>query len=80
MRYFIEDFGPLLGAAQEGEGIRLRDLQKTLGDLHDEWRLRKWLRRQYKCYLVTDEMLTCLKTHERQLLKRIRRLRDLARA
>ena len=40
MRYFIEDFGPLLGAAQEGEGVRLRDLQKTLGDLHDEWRLR----------------------------------------
>lgn len=80
MRYFIEDFGPLLGAAQEGEGVRLRDLQKTLGDLHDEWRLRQWLRRQYKCYLVTGEMLSCLKAHERQLLKRIRRLRDLPRA
>jgi CHAD domain-containing protein len=79
-RYFLEDFGPLLGAAQEGDLIRLRDLQKTLGDLHDQWRLCQWLRGQYKCYLVTRELLTCLKAHKRQLLKRIRRLRDLPRA
>lgn len=79
-RYFLEDFGPLLGAAQEGDLVRLRVLQKTLGDLHDQWQLRQWLRGQYKCYLVTDELLTRLKAHERQLLKRIRRLRDLSRA
>ena len=79
-RYFLEDFEPLLGAAQEGDLVRLRGLQKTLGDLHDEWRLRQWLRGQYKCYLVTGEMLTHLKAHKRQLLKRIRHWQDLRRA
>jgi CHAD domain-containing protein len=79
-RYFLEDFGPLLGAAREGDLVRLRGLQKTLGDLHDESGLCQWLRGQYKCYLVTGEMLTLLKAHKRQLLKRIRRLRDVPRA
>jgi CHAD domain-containing protein len=78
-RYFLEEFGPLLGAAREGDLVRLRDLQKTLGDLHDEWRLGQWLREQYKCYLVTAEMLILLKAHKRRLLKRIRRLRDVPR-
>jgi CHAD domain-containing protein len=75
-RYFLEDYGSFLGAPWEGEMVQLRGLQKTLGDLHDEWQLRRWLRGQYKCYVVTNEMLTLLKAHKRQLLKRIRRLRD----
>lgn len=79
-RYFLEDFGPLLGATRDVDLVQLRRLQKTLGDLHDEWRLRRWLRGQYKCYLVTGEMLTRLKAHKRQLLKNLRRLRDLPRA
>jgi CHAD domain-containing protein len=79
-RYFLEDFGPLLAAPREGDLARLRGLQKTLGELHDEWQLRQWLRGQYKCYLVTGELLARLKAHEHHLLKRIRRLRDLSRA
>lgn len=75
-RYFLEDLGPLFGAPREGDLVRLRGLQKTLGDLHDEWQLRRWLRGQYKCYLVTGELLTQSKAHEHLLLKRIRRLRD----
>jgi CHAD domain-containing protein len=78
-RYFLEDFGSLLGAPREGDLVRLRDLQRTIGDLHDEWRLRQWLRTQYKCYVVTGEMFILLKAHKRQLLKRIRRLRDVPR-
>lgn len=56
--------------------VRLRSLQKTLGDLHDQRRLRQWLRGQYECYLVTGEMRTLLKAHKRHLLKRIKRLHD----
>lgn len=79
-RYFIEDFGPLLGTTREDDLIQLRGLQQALGDLHDDWRLRRWLRRQYRCYLVTGAMLTELKAHKRKLSKRIRRLRRLLRA
>ncbi len=74
-RYFVEDFGPLLGATSGRDDVpQLRELQKALGDFHDEWRLRKWLRTQYKSYLVTDAMRVLLKTRERKLLKKIRRL------
>jgi CHAD domain-containing protein len=73
-RYFVEDFGPLAGAAVEGELTKLRELQNALGDFHDEWCLRKWLRKQYKCYLATGAIRELLKVNERKLLKRIRRL------
>jgi CHAD domain-containing protein len=78
-RYFLEDFGPLIRTTQEPDLVQLRGLQKTLGDLNDEWRLRRWLRGQLKCYLVTRAILTELKPHKRKLLKRIRRLQDLGR-
>lgn len=74
-RYFAEDFGPLLGAPREVELTQLRRLQKVLGDLHDELRMGKWLRKQYKCHLVASAMLTLLKAHKRKLLKEFQRLR-----
>jgi CHAD domain-containing protein len=76
-RYFLENFGPLFGQLRAGESMQLRVLQKTLGDLHDEWQLRQWLRRQYRCYVVTGAMHIQLKAHKTQLLKRIRHARDL---
>jgi CHAD domain-containing protein len=77
-RYFLEEFGSLFGAAQPDELLQLRALQKSLGNLRDEWQLRRWLRGQYKSYLVTGEMRTLLKAHRRQLLKKIRRVQDLS--
>jgi CHAD domain-containing protein len=74
-RYFAEDFGPLLGAPSDVELTQLRRLQKVLGDLHDEWRMGKWLRKQYKCYLVTSAVLRLLKAHKRKLFKEIQRRR-----
>jgi CHAD domain-containing protein len=74
VRYFSEDFGPFVGKPTEGELAQLRELQRALGDLHDEWGLRKWLRKQYKCYLATGAMLDLLKKHKRKLLNEIRQL------
>jgi CHAD domain-containing protein len=78
-RYFAEDFGPILGTPIEADLGGLRDLQKLLGDSHDEWRLKKWLRNQYKCYLVTNALRGLLKSRKRKRLGQIRQLdRDLA--
>ena len=74
-RYFAEDFGPLLDVPREVELTQLRRLQKVLGDLHDEWRMGKWLRKQHKCHLVSSAMLTLLRAHKRKLLKELERLR-----
>jgi CHAD domain-containing protein len=80
-RYFGEDFGPILGTPIEADLAGLRDLQKLLGDFHDEWRLKKWLRKQYKCYLVTNALRGLLKSRRRKRLGQIRQLgRDLSRS
>ncbi len=80
-RYFAEDFGPILGTPIEADLAGLRDLQKLLGDFHDEWRLKKWLRNQYKCYLVTNALRGLLKSRKRKRLRQIRQLGgDLARS
>lgn len=71
-RYFAEDFGPLIRAPMEFELRSLRNLQKALGDLHDEWRLKKWLSKQYRCYLVAGALRELLKIRQRKLLKEIR--------
>jgi CHAD domain-containing protein len=76
-RYFLENFGPLLGQLRAGESMQLRILEKTLGNLHDEWQQRQWLGRQYRFYVVTRAMHIQLKAHKTQLLKRIRDARDL---
>jgi CHAD domain-containing protein len=76
-RYLTEDFGPILGVPIEAELAELRDLQKLLGDLHDEWRLKKWLRRQYKCYLVTGALRGLLKSRKRKRLEKIRQLGEV---
>lgn len=78
-RYFAEDFGPILGTPIEADLEGFRDLQRLLGDFHDEWRLKKWLRKQYKCYLVTNALRGLLKSRKRKRLGQIRQLgRDLA--
>jgi CHAD domain-containing protein len=73
-RYFAEDFGPLIGAPIAVDLARLRDLQQELGELHDGWRLRKWLKTQYRCYLATNALRELLKARKKKSLKRIRQL------
>ena len=77
-RYFAEDFGPILGTPIEADLAGLRDLQKLLGEFHDEWRLKKWLRKQYECYLVTNALRGLLNSRKGKRLRQIRQLgRDL---
>lgn len=73
-RYFVEDFGALGGAAT-ADSETLRGVQKTLGQLHDEWRLRKWLRRADAGGTAARVLREHLKTHERKLERRARRMR-----
>lgn len=74
VRYFAEDFGTLVGEPPSFERMQLRALQKLLGDLHDEWGLRAWLRRQYKSYLVAGAIGTLVKERKRERVKQVARM------
>jgi CHAD domain-containing protein len=74
MRYLDENFGGLLKASPDPELERLRQLQNRLGEFHDNWRLRKWLRSQDECQPIAKHLRDIINLRQKRLLKRIARL------
>jgi CHAD domain-containing protein len=74
MRYLDEDFGRLLSDSPDPELEQLRQLQNRLGEFHDNWRLRKWLRSQDKCRPIAEHLRVIIAMRQKRLLKRIARL------
>jgi CHAD domain-containing protein len=73
-RYLEEVFGPLLSMSQERELQRLRQLQDRLGEFHDNWCLRKWLRSQSGCHEIVNTLCDVVQTRQAELLKLIARI------
>jgi CHAD domain-containing protein len=74
MRYLDENFGGLLKDSPDPELERLRQLQNRLGEFHDNWRLRKWLRLQDECQPIAKHLRVIIDLRQKRLLKRIARL------
>ncbi len=72
-RYLCEDFGALLQLPHATALASLRQLQNRLGEFHDNWDLRKWLRLQSSCRPAADHIAHILDERQKQLLKKIRR-------
>ena len=73
-RYLDEIFGSLLTASPDGELEGLRQLQNRLGEFHDHWRLKKWLRAQSDCHSIAAKLRVIVNTRQARLLKIIGRL------
>jgi triphosphatase len=73
-RYLDELFGSLLSASPDRELASLRQLQNRLGEFHDNWRLKKWLRAQPDCRSSAAKLNVMLNTRQARLLKIIGRL------
>ena len=73
-RYLDEDFGSLMTRSPDRELKCLRQLQNRLGEYHDNWRLKKWLRTQAANQPIEPNLRTSVIAHQSQLLKKIRRL------
>jgi triphosphatase len=73
-RYLDEIFGSLLTTSPDRELASLRQLQNRLGEFHDNWRLKKWLRAQPDCRSIAAKLNVMLNTRQARLLKIIRRL------
>jgi len=74
LRYFDEIFGSLLTASPDRELEGLRQLQDRLGEFHDNWRFKKWLRAQPDCHSSTAKLRAIVNTRQARLLKKIARL------
>jgi CHAD domain-containing protein len=73
-RYLDELFGTLLTASPDRELESLRQLQNRLGEFHDNWRLKKWLRAQADCRSIAATLTVIVNTRQARLLKMIGRL------
>lgn len=73
-RYLDEDFGLLLPEIHEQSVERLRRLQSRLGEFHDNWSLRKWIRSQYARQPIAKHLCAIVDARQAQLLKNIGRL------
>jgi CHAD domain-containing protein len=73
-RYLDEDFGSLLSMSEDRELKRLRQLQDRLGQLHDNFQLKKWLRAQSRCQPFARNLCDVLDSRQSQLLKVIAHL------
>jgi len=74
LRYLDEVFGSLLTASPDRELEGLRQLQNRLGEFHDNWRLKKWLRAQSDCHSIAANLRVIVNTRQARLLKMIARL------
>jgi CHAD domain-containing protein len=70
-RYLDEDFGSLLSMSEDRELKRLRHLQDRLGEYHDNFKLRKWLRAQSAHQPLARNLRDALDNRQAQLLKAI---------
>jgi triphosphatase len=68
-RYLDELFGSLLTASPDRELDSLRQLQNRLGEFHDNWRLKKWLRAQLDCHSIAAKLSVMVNTRQARLLK-----------
>lgn len=73
-RYLDEIFGSLLTASPDREIESLRRLQNRLGEFHDNWRLKEWLRAQPHCHWIAAKLCSIVNTRQARLLKIIARL------
>jgi CHAD domain-containing protein len=73
-RYIDEDFGSLLSQSPDREVKRLRQLQDRLGQFHDNFNLKKWLRSQSTCQPLARNLCHALEARQAQLLKVIAHL------
>ncbi len=73
-RYLDEIFGSLLTTPPDRELESLRQLQNRLGEFHDNWRLKKWLRAQPDCRSIAAKLRVIVNTRQARLLKIIARL------
>jgi CHAD domain-containing protein len=70
-RYLDEDFGSFLSMSPDRELKSLRQLQNRLGELHDNWRLKKWLRKQTSCPRIADKLRRMVSADQIRLRKAI---------
>jgi CHAD domain-containing protein len=73
-RYLEEDFGSLLSMSPDRELKSLRQLQNRLGEFHDNWRLKKWLRTQTSCPNIADRLRRMVSAEQIRLRQAITRL------
>lgn len=73
-RYLEEDFLSVRTVAPDRQLKRLRRLQEQLGDYHDNWRVKKWLKAQSAFPSVTEGLCNELSAQQKRLLKSITRL------
>jgi CHAD domain-containing protein len=73
-RYLEEDFGSFLSMSPDRELKSLRQLQNRLGEFHDNWRLKKWLRAQTSCPRIADKLRRMVSADQIRLHKAITRL------
>jgi CHAD domain-containing protein len=73
-RYLDEDFGSLLSMSPDRELKSLRQLQNRLGEFHDNWRLKKWLRAQTSCPRISVKLRHMVRAHQTRLRKTITHL------
>jgi CHAD domain-containing protein len=78
-RYLDEDFGPMMTMSPDQELKSLRRLQNRLGEYHDNWRLKKWLRRHCPSASITGDLCDIVNTHQARLLKAISHLGETVR-
>jgi CHAD domain-containing protein len=84
LRYLLEQCKLTYSGVARAEVKRLRELQDTLGDLHDAWCLRRALKRDWRYRSVTTELSADIETRRTELFhsfrKHRRELRRLWRA
>jgi triphosphatase len=73
-RYLDEDFGSLMSMSPDQELKSLRRLQNRLGEFHDNWCLKRWLRRHRPSMSITGDLCDIIDTHQARLLKVISQL------
>ncbi len=73
MRYLIEALGPLSDKAVHTDQKRLQKLQNRLGQYHDNWDLRRWLRSQHQFQQIVPVLSHLLDIRQKQLRGKIDR-------
>ena len=73
MRYLIEALGPLSDNAVRADQKQLRQLQNRLGQYHDNWNLRRWLKSQDQFQRVVSVLSHLLDIRKKQLRGKIDR-------
>jgi CHAD domain-containing protein len=74
VRYLDELFGSLLTSSSDRQLESVRQLQNRLGEFHDNWRLKKWLRAQSNCHSIAAKLRMIVNKRQSRLLKIIIRL------